>query len=95
MPNLAVTFRQEITRLARRANPESDAGTLEVAPGIKYMESAEFPKEWMMGAISTAGVTNTLRQHPELDWTALSPPHLIRPGIRTGVFRLGGDQGES
>ena len=68
------------------------AGTLEVAPGIKYMETAEFPKEWMMGAISTAEVTNTLRQHPELDWTALSPPHLIRPGIRTGVFRLGGDQ---
>ena len=27
----------------------------------------------------------------DLDWTAISPPASIQPGVRTGKFRLGGD----
>lgn len=33
-----------------------------------------------------------LRKVTDLDWTAISPPASIRPGERTGEFRLGGDQ---
>jgi hypothetical protein len=76
----------------KRVLAVAGCGTLEVAPGVKYMDSPDFPQEWMMGAISTGEITNTLREHPELDWTTLSPPHRITPGVRTGVFRLGGDQ---
>jgi len=32
-----------------------------------------------------------LRKVTDLDWTAISPPASIRPGERTGEFRLGGD----
>ena len=32
-----------------------------------------------------------LREVTDLDWTAISPPASIRPGERTGAFRLGED----
>lgn len=32
-----------------------------------------------------------VRKVTDLDWTAISPPASIRPGERTGEFRLGGD----
>jgi len=32
-----------------------------------------------------------LREHPEIEWSYLSPSAQMTPGTRTGKFRLGGD----
>jgi putative NADH-flavin reductase len=68
------------------------AGTLESAPGVKVMDTAELPREWMGGATSTAQVKYLLEKETELAWTSLSPSLWLQPGERTGKFRLGTDQ---
>jgi hypothetical protein len=68
------------------------AGTLEVAPGVRNMDQADFPKEWEGGAKATAGVKAVLQGQAEVLWTFLSPSHDLFPGERTGKFRLGKDQ---
>jgi len=68
------------------------AGTLAVAPGVRNMDRPEFPKEWEGGAKSTAEIKELLKAEPGLEWTYLSPSHLLVPGERTGTFRLGLDE---
>lgn len=68
------------------------AGTLEVAPGLRHMDSPQFPQQWIGGATSTAVVKEALAKQHELEWTSLSPSHQVFPGERTGKFRLGLDQ---
>jgi len=67
------------------------AGTLEASPGVRVMDTPELPKEWESGAISTAEIKHLLEKELELEWTFLSPSLYLRPGTRTGKFRLGTD----
>ncbi|HLK49805.1 MAG TPA: NAD(P)H-binding protein [Bryobacteraceae bacterium] len=66
------------------------AGTL-LVDGVRTMDRPDFPVAFEGGAKSTAVVKELLRAQPGLDWTVLCPPMLIRPGPRTGKFRLGLD----
>lgn len=75
----------------RRILAVGGAGTLEAGPGIRNMDRPEFPKEWEGGAKSTAVIKEILQAEPDIEWTSLSPSHLLVPGERTGVFRLGLD----
>jgi uncharacterized protein len=68
------------------------AGTLEVAPGVRVMDTPELPREWAMGALSTAQVKELLAAERGLEWTSLSPSLWLEAGRRTGKFRLGGNQ---
>lgn len=68
------------------------AGSLEVAPGVQYVDTPQFPEEWKAGALATREVLYILRDEPELEWTFLSPSARIAPGQRTGQFRLGSEQ---
>jgi putative NADH-flavin reductase len=68
------------------------AGTLVVPGGGRNMDRPDFPKEWEGGARSTAEVKEMVRLEPGIEWTFLSPSHLLVPGERTGVFRLGLDE---
>lgn len=68
------------------------AGGLETVPGVKLINSPEFPPEYRAEASKAISFLNLLKQEPALDWTFLSPAALIEPGERTGTFRLGGDQ---
>jgi putative NADH-flavin reductase len=68
------------------------AGSLEVAPGQQLINQPDFPPEWKAGAGGTKQFLYLLKEHPELDWTFLSPAANLQPGERTGKFRLGGDQ---
>jgi putative NADH-flavin reductase len=68
------------------------AGTLETSPGVRLMDTPELPREWTMGAISTAEIKYLLEKEPDLEWTSLSPSLYLVPGERTGKFRLGTDQ---
>ncbi len=68
------------------------AGSLEVAPGVRLLDSAEFPEAYRPEAQAGADVLALLRGSTGLEWTYLSPPLMIAPGERTGQYQLGGDQ---
>lgn len=68
------------------------AGSLEVAPGVRLIDTPAFPEAYFAEASKGAEVLDRLRQEPEgLDWTFLSPAAMFIPGSRTGQFRLGLD----
>lgn len=67
------------------------AGTSEIAPGVKLMNSYLFPKAYEGGARSTAVIKDLLGQEADLDWCFLCPPHQLEKGERTGKYRLGKD----
>ena len=68
------------------------AGSLEVAPGVKLIETPQFPPQYKAEAQAGGDFLDLLRKETTLDWTFLSPSAVIAPGERTGKFRLGGDQ---
>ncbi|CAH2602218.1 NAD(P)-dependent oxidoreductase [Rhodovastum atsumiense] len=67
------------------------AGSLEIAPGRKLVETPDFPAAYKAEALRGAAFLDALRAATELDWTFLSPSALFVPGERTGRFRLGDD----
>jgi putative NADH-flavin reductase len=67
------------------------AGTLEVAPGVRVIDSPDIPAEYQPEMRGGERMLNALRE-TALDWTFLSPGLEFAPGERTGAFRLGGDQ---
>ena len=67
------------------------AGSLEVAPGQRLVDQADFPAAYHEEASKGAVFLDQLRQVQDLDWTFLSPSALFFPGERTGHFRLGKD----
>lgn len=67
------------------------AGSLEVAPGVRLIDTPEFPAAWLEGATKHADGLTIYRAENELEWTFFSPAAMIQPGERTGKFRLGGD----
>jgi len=68
------------------------AGSLEVAPGVKLIDTPEFPAIYKAEAAAGGVFLDLLRNETGLDWTFLSPSALFVPGERTGKFRTGGDQ---
>ena len=68
------------------------AGSLEVAPGVRAVDTPDFPAEYKPEALALGEVLDTLRAASTgLDWTFISPSFVITPGERTGKYRLGGD----
>lgn len=66
------------------------AGSLEVAPGVELVDTAEFPANIKPGALGARALRNQLQaEEPTLDWTYLSPAAFLEPGPRTAQFRLG------
>jgi uncharacterized protein len=68
------------------------AGSLEVAPGVKLIDTAQFPAAYKPEAAKGGEFLDLLRHQYDLDWTFLSPAAMFVPGERTGKFRLGKDQ---
>ena len=68
------------------------AGSLEVAPGVKLIDTPQFPAAYKAEAAKGGEFLELLRKVKDLDWTYLSPSATIAPGERTGKFRLGQDQ---
>ncbi|MGX5801422.1 NAD(P)-dependent oxidoreductase [Bradyrhizobium sp. Arg314] len=67
------------------------AGSLEVAPGKRLVDTPEFPAIYKSEALKGADFLEKLRTVSDLDWTFLSPSALFVAGERTGKFRLGKD----
>ncbi|WP_052889963.1 NAD(P)-dependent oxidoreductase [Thermogemmatispora carboxidivorans] len=69
------------------------AGSLEVAPGVRLMDTPGFPAGWRPIATAAAEALEVYRrQGADLDWTYLSPAAFIEPGQRTGRYRVGTEQ---
>jgi putative NADH-flavin reductase len=68
------------------------AGSLEVAPGVRLIDTPDFPEEYKAEARQAADALTIFRGVTQLDWTYVSPAAFIHPGERTGHYRLGGDQ---
>ena len=68
------------------------AGSLEVAPGTRLIDTPEFPEEYKAEALQGAEALAVFRAVGDLDWTYVSPAAFIHPGERTGHYRLGGNQ---
>ncbi|MFC3325589.1 NAD(P)-dependent oxidoreductase [Mesorhizobium cantuariense] len=67
------------------------AGSLEVAPGKRLVDTPEFPAIYKAEAQKGADFLDKLKTVGDLDWTFLSPSAMFVPGERTGKFRLGKD----
>lgn len=67
------------------------AGSLLVAPGVRLIDSPDFPEAYKAEASAGGVFLNTLLQEKELDWTFLSPSAEFVEEERTGKFRLGKD----
>ena len=67
------------------------AGSLEVSPGVRVVDTPEFPADWKPVALAHADALEIFRDVDHLDWTYVSPPALIEAGERTGSYRTGTD----
>ena len=68
------------------------AGSLLAAPGVRLVDTPEFPEVYKAEALATAAALESLRAtDPSVDWTYLSPAPVIDEGERTGGYRVGGD----
>src|SRR5580698_7751685 len=77
----------------RRLVVVGGAGSLEVAPGERLLDTPAFPPAWKPAALAHARTLEEVyREIDDLDWTYVSPAGVIGPGERTGEFRIGGDQ---
>lgn len=63
------------------------AASLEVAPGVKLIDTPEFPEAWKAIASAHAEALEIYRKETEIDWTNLSPAAMIAPGESTGKYR--------
>jgi uncharacterized protein len=68
------------------------ASSLEVAPGVRLIDTPEFPAIYKAEASAGSAFLDLLRQQPTLNWRYLSPSAMFVAGERTGKFRLGRDQ---
>ena len=69
------------------------AGSLEVAPGKRLVDTPDFHDEWKPEALAAAGALEVFRQaDTPVEWSFISPGALLAPGERTGHYRLGGEQ---
>jgi len=67
------------------------AGSLEVAPSVRLVDTPEFPDEYKPEASVGVKFLERLKQETELDWTFLSPSIFFEDGPRTEKFRFGTD----
>ncbi len=68
------------------------AGSLEVAPSVKLIDTPQFPEAYKTEATAGSVFLDRLKQETELDWTFLSPSAVFDGSQRTESFRLGTDQ---
>ncbi|MFD1146643.1 NAD(P)-dependent oxidoreductase [Saccharothrix hoggarensis] len=68
------------------------AATLVTPGGHTVEEAPDFPDALKPIARACAEQLAVCRADRTADWTYLSPPSLLEPGARTGVFRVGRDE---
>jgi len=73
----------------RRVVVVGGAGSLEVAPGVRLVDTPQFPAIVKPESLAQSALLELIRTDGgELDWTYISPAAQIIPGERTGSSRL-------
>src|SRR6185436_3409510 len=67
------------------------AGSLWAKPGVRLVDTPEFPAAWKPVALAAADALALFRASTGVEWTYVSPAALIQPGTRTCKYRVGGD----
>ncbi len=75
----------------RRVLNVGGAGSLEVAPGVQFVDTPEFPEQYRAASNEQRNSLEVFRKNQTIDWTFVTPAVVIAPGTRTGKFRLGND----
>lgn len=76
----------------RRLVVVGGAGSLEVAPGVRLVDTPDFPPQYKKESLAHAALLTEIRATADdLEWTYISPGALFEAGDRTGTFRLGAD----
>lgn len=68
------------------------AASLEVAPGVRLIDTPEFPEAWKGAAQGGIAFLDALKGETEIDWTFFSPAAFIFEGPRLGTYRGDKDQ---
>jgi uncharacterized protein len=96
---LADAARALLEGLARAGVPRlisvGGAGSLEVAPGQRLVDTPDFHDEWKPEALAAAEALQVFQKadgDTPVAWSFVSPGALLAPGERTGRYRLGGDR---
>jgi hypothetical protein len=96
---LADAARGLLDGLARAGVPRlisvGGAGSLEVGPGQRLVDTPDFHEEWKPEALAAADALEVFRRSDAdtpVEWSFISPGALLAPGERTGRYRLGGDR---
>ncbi len=89
----ATALIEALTRAeVRRLIVLGGAGSLEVAPGWRLVDTPDFPIVWKPIALAHADALKVYREDAAaLDWTYVSPAAYVEPGTRTGTYRVGFD----
>ena len=82
------------TRPLDRALRTGLVSDLEVAPGLRMMDTPDFPAAYLDFAKGHTAGLDTLRAagETELDWLVVTPPMMLDQGERTGRCRMVGEQ---
>jgi putative NADH-flavin reductase len=76
----------------RRLIVVGGAGSLEVAPGLRLVDSPGFPPEYKAESLAQASALDVYRTAAaDLDWTYISPAAEVVAGERRGAYRRGDD----
>ncbi|PZS32284.1 MAG: FMN reductase [Pseudonocardiales bacterium] len=90
-------FAGTLTQLARDARAArlvvvGGAGSLLAAPGVRLIDTPEFPEIHKVEALAAADAFDALRRLDDIgEWTYVSPAPILAPGERTGSYVLGED----
>jgi uncharacterized protein len=69
------------------------AGSLFATPGVRLLDTPDFPEMYKAEGLAGAQALDALREAgPELDWTYLSPAPEMGPGVGTGTYVSGLDE---
>ncbi|TDD61200.1 NAD-dependent epimerase/dehydratase family protein [Kribbella antibiotica] len=60
--------------------------------GRTLVEQPGFPDEYRPIAVACNEQFDLVKASNDVDWTYVSPPDLLEPGVRTGTYRLGTDE---
>ena len=73
------------------------AGGLEVAPGTLLVNAPGFPEMYKQRSLAQLAALDVFRASAgtPVAWTVIAPAAQIAPGVRSGTFRVGGDQLQS
>ncbi|MEV0335275.1 NAD(P)H-binding protein [Nocardia sp. NPDC050717] len=93
LPRVTAALLEGVTRSGVRILVVGGAATLTVpGAGVALSESEGFPAELAAIARACAEQLAACRADDGADWTYLSPPAELAPGVRTGGYRVGADE---